>query len=302
MAKRLYIITVILGFYSHHIFPQEQFFSWEGSIKDEIGKRIEYAHIQLNSEHRHYLFMSNEAGDVKIQYSNPKYSDSLIISCIGYTTLQMAISELKEKNYIVIKEASYQINEVTIKPGKCKLITLGNKKNIPIGSSQVSFNAQNALFVQNQYINGKIVSINIYMHNGHKEKNWEHRPFRLQLYDGHPIGGKKLINNEIIVSLPANEKNWVTINLSDFNISMPTNGVTISVEALSKDFYLNNGYIDTVITESGIINSIAVGWTFDGIRGSKGIESWRYSEYNGWHQRNSKNNFLYKINIEVCEE
>ena len=134
------------------------------------------------------------------------------------------------------------------------------------------------------------------------ETEWKYRPFRFRLYEGGEGIGKELLKNEIIAYLQPDDNNWVTINLSPFNIDMPSNGVVVSVEALSAEYYINHGYIETVISKNGLVNSISVGWTFDGIRGGKGIESWRYSEYNGWHQRNSKNNFLYKINIEVCEE
>ncbi len=286
--------------FSHYNYAQS-FFCWEGTIQEVNGKGVEFAHIQINTIGKHYLFMSNEVGNVKIQYSNSQPSDSLIISCIGYVDMKMSVNTLKEKNNIILENAVYQIGEVIIKPRKCKIVTLGNKKSINIGSAQIPFNGQRALYIQNPSIDGKIVSVKIHMTDGYKVKGSKHRPFRLRLYEGHPMDGKELLDNEIIASLPASKRNWVTINLSQFNLNMPANGITVSVEALSVNFYINHGYIDNVFLKSGVTYFIAVGWSFDGLYGSKGVESWNFLEYKGWYQPQTTNNFLYKINIEVCD-
>ncbi|MDD2279518.1 MAG: hypothetical protein PHD06_12450 [Bacteroidales bacterium] len=295
------ISTVFVLTFSIQSTSQEAYVSWNGRIVSEENLSIEFVHIQINANNRHFLFMSDDNGVVNILYNNSSPSDTAIISCVGYETKKIAVSSLASINSIILSKRYYEIGEVVVTPRKCKTVTIGNKKKKPIGHSQMYFNTQSALNILNPGICGKIKSVSIYMYNRY-EKAWKYRPFRLRLYEGGDSIGNELIKNEIIANLPSDKKNWVTINIAPFNISLPSSGIVVSVEALSAEYYFRNGYIESVISKNGLVNSISVGWTFDGIRGSKGIESWRYSEYNGWHQRNSKNNFLYKINIEVCEE
>ncbi|NHB70371.1 hypothetical protein [Perlabentimonas gracilis] len=298
--KQCILIVFVLTF-AFKSSSQESYFKWEGRILSKNGKAIEFAHIQINSDGKYLLFMSDANGFVNIMNSAISPTDSVIVSCIGFLTKKMTASSLFSSDSIILTGIHYKIGEVVVKPKKCKTVTIGNKKRRPIGHTQISYNTQSALKISSHNINGQILSVQIYMYNK-SETEWKYRPFRLRLYEGGEGIGKELLKNEIIASLQSDDSNWVTINLAPFKIDMPSKGVIVSVEALSAEYYIRYGYIESVISKNGLVNSISVGWTFDGIRGGKGIESWRYSEYNGWHQRNSKNNFLYKINIEVCEE
>lgn len=295
------VILSIIVLLVQLVYAQNNIFSWEGTILDANDEGIPLVHIQVNGSSRHYLFVADEKGYASIRYSSPSLSDSVIISSIGYATIKLHINELKGLSSVGLQSLSYELNGVEVKPQKPKMVTLGNKKSMPIGYAQVGFESQNVLYVPNPGLRGTIMSVNIYMSDISRTAEWRYRPFRLRLYEGSPIGEKELIEEEIVAVLPKGKDNWVTINLSHLNIYLPEKGIGIAVEALPFQYYLEQGYIDKEVTEEGQVNSIAVGWSFDGIYGNRHLESWTFYKYRGWEMTTTKNNYLYRISIKLIK-
>lgn len=126
-------ILIVLAFCaSSQSYPQDTQFNWQGHVISEDNEPIKFAHIQVNAQGKYYLFMSNEDGYVDIRYSNASASDSIFISCIGFTTKRIHTSSLTAKHTITLIETHYTIGEVVVKPQKCKVKTIGNKKRTPI--------------------------------------------------------------------------------------------------------------------------------------------------------------------------
>jgi hypothetical protein len=302
MKSAKVLILICFTFYaSSQSYPQDTRFNWQGHVVSEDGKPIEFAHIQINAKGKYYLFMSDENGYVDIKYSNASASDSILISCIGFGTRRMLASSLITSHTITLTKTHYTIGEVVVKPQKCKVKTIGNKKRKPIGHSHIGYNSVYALHIVDPKVKGKIEAVKVYMHDMY-DKTWKYRPFRLRLFEGDKIFEKELVHEEIIASLPSDGKNWVTVNLSQFNIDIPDNGITVAVEALSADYYLQHGYIESIISDDFLVNSFAIGWTVDLFNNS--LVSYSFRARGSSLPREEKlktNNYMFQILVKTCK-
>lgn len=282
--------TILLVLIAVQVYSQNNIYSWSGTVNSTNEERLPYAHIQIKTQKQHYLFMSDEKGSIDIEYYPYTQNDTILVSSVGYKTFMISNDKLTKLKSIYLEKEIYEISEVTVLPKKYKFITLGNLKNSTIRSTQILYDAQKALYIPNNGVNGKIDKVKIYV-NDFSEGKWKYRPFRLRLYDGEKIVGKELINQEIIACLAPKEKNWVEIDLSYFNIDMPKEGLIISVNALSYDYYKNHGYVNSKTINRNRINSISIGTTKNSKSNLK-LESWDYfNQSTGWTQKFCKDEY-----------
>jgi len=120
-------ILAILNFVIFISFSQ----NFSGQIIDvESGKPVPYTNIGIIG--KTVGTASDGNGFFKIELNSKFDNDTLGISCIGYTTKKYQIRNFKddvknsEKIKIELLPKIYQLNEVTIKPFKPKIYTLGN--------------------------------------------------------------------------------------------------------------------------------------------------------------------------------
>jgi hypothetical protein len=281
------IIPVIL-FVSFSAKAQTSNYQWSGQVVSKEESGVEFANIQINSGDRRYLFTSDEKGFLSINYNTYSSNDTVTISSIGYATRRLPCSDLSQQKEIRLEKEVYQIGEVVVVPKKVKLVKLGNLSSFTFRSWQISFDEQLAIYIPNKGIDGKIIAVRVYMIS-HASPDWKYRPFRLRLYDGSKIVGEELIKEEVIASLKPKRNHWVDIDVSQFNLTFPKNGVVVAIQAMSKEFYMQNGYIKSAyIKSSGTynrINSISIGWTTRG-KSDPDIQYWLYyNEVTGWTQK-----------------
>lgn len=82
-----------------------------GRILTSSNKPIPYASIYLKESNKGTT--SNENGEFTIAITNQK--DTVTISCLGYTTLQIVAEELIKQDKIVLTEAAHTLNEVIVR-------------------------------------------------------------------------------------------------------------------------------------------------------------------------------------------
>lgn len=277
---------------------QNKDYTWKGKVGSKENNEIKFAHIQVQADGHYYLFMTNDDGYVEIIYPNFNITDSVLVSSIGYKTKKISCSDLKQKELIILESEIYQIKEAIITPKKYKVKKLGNKNIFTIRSDQIDFNQQHALYIPNRGIEGKVTSVRVYMHD-FSEKEWKYRPFRLRLFEGDFPFEKEIIEDKIIASLETKVGHWVEIDLSNFNIDFPQNGILVAIEALPYDYYKRHNYIEHRVVR-GRINSFSIGFTAD----TKTRDELRcYSRYydRDWKPVKDKN-WYYLIQITVQYE
>ena len=252
------------------------------------NKPVSFAYVIISSPDRNLIFVSDENGKCKIQFDNYAASDSVLVTCIGYKNTKVLLSSIKD--VIFLDPTDYKINEIVVKPAKTRLIKLGNLANTTFRSTNFAFGSQKVIYIPNNGITGKILRIRYYMHDFF-EKEFKYRPFRVRIYgkkENSDSVGSDLLKKELIVMLPRDEGNWLEVDISQFNISFPSNGIFVGLEIMPAEYYLRNGYIKTktVLRDHyNRINSVSIGCTYD--KSSRpDIQTWNYFAPSiGWTQK-----------------
>lgn len=301
MKEKIFLLLLLL-FVNCNLYAQKDSFAWSGLVLSQNHTPLEFAHVQVISKGKHFIFMTDHKGYVNIRYENYSDTDSLMVSSMGFETKRVLCKSIVESDHIMLASKVYELNEVIIKPGK--RITLGNPARSSFRSGQISFNSIGALYIPFDGTKGQIMKVRIYMHD-FSQRDWKYRPFRLRLFDGESVVGNELISDTIIAKLGPKSSHWVEIDISHFNVEMPESGVFVAVQGLSKEYYLQNGYIESATIREGKsmrVNSFSIGITKDN-RSGQDIRSWHYlSSRYGWFQRTFGNNLYYYYMIQIILE
>ncbi|MGZ2368822.1 hypothetical protein ACXR6G_03455 [Ancylomarina sp. YFZ004] len=258
--------------------------NWCGKVLSTNNTELKFVHLQVVTQTTDYLFMTDKDGLVKIDYPNFTDIDTLIISCIGYQTKRINCIDLIKHLEIRLENEIYQIGEISIKAKKTKSYKLGNLIKHSFRSSQIGFSNKAGLFIPYNGESSKLKSIRVYMHS-FGNKSWKYRPFLVRLYKGHFPFKEEITPKVIIAALEPNKNHWVSIDLSQYGLDFPKEGLLVAVQAFSADYYLKHGYIKSKYINGNISNSIGLGAT-TGDRTKLNIEGWNHKYYtNKWKQR-----------------
>ncbi|MCL2098167.1 MAG: carboxypeptidase-like regulatory domain-containing protein [Bacteroidales bacterium] len=95
-----------------------------GSVLNaESNLLIEYVNIGIVG--RNIGTVSDKNGQFNLLVESQYLNDSLLFSCIGYESFSVKISDITENAIIRLKEKSFLLNEVVVKPSKFKEKRLG---------------------------------------------------------------------------------------------------------------------------------------------------------------------------------
>jgi hypothetical protein len=157
-------------------------------------------------------------------------TDTVIISSVGYKTKILAAIDLSKT--IFLEESVTELEEITISSSrKMRSRVIGNTKSktkyLFGGSNQYAFllsNQMNSI--------GLIQSVDLNLHPAtNKEERFE-TVLRIRFYENvNRLPGIDIVNDNIVVRLKASTKN-ITIDVSKYNIELPSNGLFIGVDLL----------------------------------------------------------------------
>jgi len=123
--KKIYSsLTFILILFSHFtVHSQSSDFIYGRLIDSDSGEEIPFATIMVKDLGKGVI--SNAQGDFSIPKAIQNQNDTLIISCIGYTSKYVNLKNLKkhELNTIALKVAIISLDEVVIKAKKVKSLS-----------------------------------------------------------------------------------------------------------------------------------------------------------------------------------
>ena len=302
--KMCFIILILLP--CIELFSQNLYFDWEGIINEKNGAvTIPNATVRVFSDGRVFVFAANDVGKVNIRYYRPTASDSILITSVGYVPLKLSCNELQKVKEIQLEEDIYTISDIVITPVKKKTIKLGNKAFFTIKSIGTSFDMQMGLLIKNDdEIFGRILTVNYYMASLPGQKTHQ-RPFRVMIYDMDTLNnkpGKDILGEYLIVSLN-NGRGWFEVDVSHYNIMLPSKGVFVGMEVLPIEYYLSNEIINSPTYKLGkynVVNSVSFGATTHSSKSESSYESWEYRKTTGWNKRPYYHyDFLINIVVEV---
>lgn len=124
---KFFLLIIIFSFYFFCSFSQ----IYSGQlINAESGQPIQFANIGIIGKNNGTV--SDVKGRFKMELNSNFDNDTLCISCIGYESRKYLITNFKDdiRNIdqvkIELSPKTYQLDEVTIRPIKSKIYTLGN--------------------------------------------------------------------------------------------------------------------------------------------------------------------------------
>jgi hypothetical protein len=220
---------------------------------------IENAYISINGSNK---TITDKNGIFKIK-SNSKI-DSLTISHISFISKTLKKNELSISRIIYLTENNEQLDEVVISEKKLIVETILPKQTL--FSKMGHFKGHRAIesseyvtFIPNKENKSELIkNIVIETHKGYwGDPNKEFMPFKVNLYSVNAKNGlpdKKLLPTSILTRKLSAESKYVKVDISDFFIDFPDNGIFVCVETLSKDEYNEYLSISTQSPAFKIIN------------------------------------------------
>lgn len=120
------LLTLCIIFPAHVIQAQMLM----GSVKDKNGKAIPFVNIGFPA--KAFGIISDENGHFEFKQTSEKDTDALLISCIGYQSLQLGFADFRrlclEQKAIRLDEAVYTLATTTVRPNDYEVKVLGTKR------------------------------------------------------------------------------------------------------------------------------------------------------------------------------
>lgn len=203
-----------------------------GRITDsESGIAIGFASIGLTKSNKGTN--AGADGHFSIPQSLIVNNDSLIVSCVGYTTIKLAIQKDKSFYDIQLQKKTSVLREVIVRSFK-KTITLPWEKQTNITLSTMGINTQVARLLEVPEIFSRLESVRVATGgHGFLSKNEEAR-FRIRIYDydsTFDIPGADLCDSVIEVT----GKGVITVKLEKYGIIIPQKRFFVSIQWLMID-------------------------------------------------------------------
>ena len=215
-------------------FPQKKFIS--GYIVDnETNLPIPYATVMFLKSGEGMISDYNGRFELEL---NTNSSDTLKFISLSYKSKKIPIKKIIEKNAIKISllKKTYPLTEVDIKASDYSEIFLGNGGFTNIGALYLDTHGQEvALFIENKKkIKGKLTELHFKL----SSKGNIEAPFRIRIYEKDSTNrpGKDILK-DILVVKPDSKKSRYSVNISDYNIFIPEEGMFISMGGVFPNDY-----------------------------------------------------------------
>lgn len=234
----LYYALLGLCFFTP-IFSKSQTIATGKVLDDKTNTPLAYVFISFSS----FSAGTDKNGRYIIRLNN-NISDSVIFSQISYKSLKISIKKLREDSIVYLSRNISELNPVNIthkRTGKLKWVGNNSKREKSTGlilkNTEVLFNT---VYVKDTLF--KLESIKIYVNSYFSPLPYF--PIRLHFYsrldrfipsdsfDFLPRHGKEITFGKTLDFAVTHQKQWVTFDLSQFNIWVHDNQFMIGIESL----------------------------------------------------------------------
>lgn len=226
---------------------------------------------------------SNMKGEFSIEFAD---SDTIVISAIGYEGREFLGQEIKSS--ILLKQKSYQLNEVTVRGSKIRRIRLGNDQ-----IKEAGFFRDSKIFVtliKNSDLYGAVLKdIEIHLEHPATDKfKYILRPRIFANVSSSP--GEDLLKNDLVIEIRKNQ-NKILIDLETENITLPIGGCFIGVEFIGY-YDEKNRFVSYHVNPAGT-EQFAVSF------GRGPGNSFFLNRQHQWTKFNSSMNFDFRFGVRV---
>jgi len=254
MKKTVFVLFISLNLFNICL---AQNIEIKGRVIEQVmGKPLSFATVELKSLATGAYTDTDGYFTISILPKNQK--DTIEFYALGYEQKKLIVSQLinhKDTN-IELKQKTFNIEEVKVKPKKIKIVKLGVTQKKPWRYQVANiFGGQLGHYIRNKSnLSGFVKSVSFYIAGvGHTDT-----PFRVRIYKHDKTNncpGKDLLNENLIVQKP-NGEGWFTVDVSEYFIRFPKDGMYVMMEWIFTDdkYYYTHGL--KVKAKDGTINEI----------------------------------------------
>lgn len=230
------IFTLLIFFNIFSIEGTAQNIKLAGRIVEQ-GKNKPLSFVTIEVKSLAIGTYTDTDGYFTISIPKKNQNDAIDFYALGYEKKKMIINNLlKSENQIIkLKQKFFNIKEVKVKPKKTKVIKLGVKQKKPWRYQITNvFGAQYGHYIRNKdNLSGFVKSVSFYIAGvGHTDT-----PFRIRVYKhdkNKNCPGEDILNKNLIVQ-NKNGEGWYTVDVSDYYIRFPKNGMHVMMEWVYTD-------------------------------------------------------------------
>ncbi|RLD80119.1 MAG: hypothetical protein DRJ10_07855 [Bacteroidetes bacterium] len=255
MKKPIFIIPVLYFFFTNICSAQNVEIKGR-IIQKEKSEPLSFVTIEVKSLAIGTYTDANGYFTINIPEKNK--NDTIDFYALGYEKKKMIINKLinSENKTIKLNQKYFSIKEVKVKPKKIKVIKLGVKQKKPWRYQVANvFGGQNGHYIKNEKkLSGFIKSVSFYIAG----IGYTDTPFRVRIYKHDKTRncpGIDLLNENLIVQNP-NGEGWFTVDVSNYFIRFPKDGMYVMMEWIYTDDKYYYTYGLKVKAEDGTINEI----------------------------------------------
>lgn len=293
---KLSVSTVLLFFLS--IALNAQTIRLKGTVKDATTKQLIGA-ATLSIPDKKLFFPTNGQGYFNVSDVKIVTADIVHISCIGYQTKKISVSQLEKEADVELHPQVVQLSEVSVGITEIKV---GSKAKYYDVTGSIMPDMDAALFMKGSpKKKGMIKSVGFFLTDGtngnvHGDAT---APFRVRLFEVNSEGmpGKELTKEVIIVNADTSDQ-WFDVNLTHLHIKNPSKGFFVSFSLLTTTYYqLRQGYLP----QENLSNSADFATPRIGVTKIQDAERLSYSRnldwYKGEWREDQKINFMIRASI-----
>ncbi len=222
--------TIFFLLISTSVFCQK--ITFKGTLLDKETKRpVVYANLSFFNSNKG--ISSNEDGTFSMNLPQKYLSSKVHISCLNYKDTIVKASSLQNKT-VYLQSKSVMLDEVTISKRVEKSITLGQVKNRVEGVHTTGMRMLAKYFPKDKRAKCCSYLETIEIHFAKKNRHRKEAKFRIRIFNKDKTSGlpkEDLLN----VNLPVEIKNGqekVRIDVSNYNLEIPENGLFVAFEKL----------------------------------------------------------------------
>lgn len=229
--------------------------SFKGIVYSKAEQNaVENAQVLIKTVDNNFRVQTNKYGEFNIKSINKKDILNIQIFHISY---EIGNWNLTQDSIFYLKEKTNELQVVEISSTKKEILyTLPFKNRIFTGVRNFSWEHKMATFIPQEIgnKNKKIKKLLYATSDFSGVKGLSKQPFVANLYTINDLTGLPdipIIKDTIIIS-KKNEANWIEVDVSKYNITIPIEGIYIVFEILNKEKY-QTGFIQS---KNGIISAV----------------------------------------------
>jgi hypothetical protein len=208
----LFIYSIPIALYSQNT---------KGTITDTEQQPIPYATVSIKNTNKGCF--SDDAGAFLLTHPLNE-QDTLLISCIGYQTAVIAVSQIKWPYSVCLDKSNHALKAVTIEAHKRKLIKVKDNKRVSI-SARLTKGMELITYIDIRK-GSTLNDVTFYCQRSSAARLLAVRVYNMN-YKGEP--GKCIIPENRVEEIGA-FRNQFTFNLKDLNITAEQNGMYVGVQ------------------------------------------------------------------------